>query len=97
MVLTPALGCRVLYMYTISNLFIVIFGIFPVEYTGNKKRFVLNSPGKFNTGAGSHSLLGGIFPTQGSNPGLLHCTQILYCLGHQGSPHYVTGLFCFFL
>ena len=27
----------------------------------------------------------GIFPTQGSNPGLLHCRQILYCLSHQGS------------
>ena len=28
----------------------------------------------------------GIFPTQGSNPGLLHCRQILYQLRHQGSP-----------
>ena len=28
----------------------------------------------------------GIFPTQGSNPGLPHCRQILYCLSHQGSP-----------
>ena len=28
----------------------------------------------------------GIFPTQGSNPGLLHCRQILYQLGHRGSP-----------
>ena len=27
-----------------------------------------------------------IFLTQGSNPGLLHCRQILYCLSHQGSP-----------
>ena len=42
-------------------------------------------PGK-NTGVGCHSLLQGIFPTQGSNPGLLHCRQILYCLSHQGSP-----------
>ena len=32
------------------------------------------------------SLLQGVFPTQGSNPGLLHCRQILYCLNHQGSP-----------
>ena len=44
-----------------------------------------NSPGK-NTGVDSHSLLQGIVPTQGSNPGLLHCTQILYYLSHQGSP-----------
>ena len=26
------------------------------------------------------------FPTQGSNPSLLHCRQILDCLSHQGSP-----------
>ena len=38
-----------------------------------------------NTGVGSHSLPG-IFPTQGSNPCLLHCRQILFCLSHQGSP-----------
>ena len=35
------------------------------------------SPGK-NTGMGCHSLLQGIFPTQGSKPGLQHCRQILY-------------------
>ena len=34
-------------------------------------------PGK-NTGVGNHFLLQGIFPTQGSNPCLLHCRQILY-------------------
>ena len=44
-----------------------------------------NSPGK-NTGVGCHSQLQGIFPTQGSNPGLLHCRQILYCLRHKGNP-----------
>ena len=33
-----------------------------------------------NTGVGSFSLLQGIFPTQGSNPGLPHCRQILYQL-----------------
>ena len=38
-----------------------------------------------NTGVGSLSLLQGIFPTQGSNPGLLHCKQILYQLSHKGS------------
>ena len=35
---------------------------------------------------GSLSLLQGIFATQGSNPGLWHCKQILYQLSHQGSP-----------
>ena len=44
-----------------------------------------NSPGQ-NTGVGSRSLLQGIFPTHGLNPGLLHCRQILYQLSHQGSP-----------
>ena len=39
-----------------------------------------------NTGVGSLSLLQGIFPTQGSNPGLPHCRQTLYQLSHQGSP-----------
>ena len=39
-----------------------------------------------NTGVGCHALLQGIFSTQGSNPSLLHCRQILYCLSHQGSP-----------
>ena len=44
-----------------------------------------DSPVK-NTREGCHSLLQGIFPTQGSNPGLLHGRQILYCLSYQGSP-----------
>ena len=44
-----------------------------------------NSLGQ-NTGVSSLSLLQGIFPTQGSNPGLLHCGQILFQLSHKGSP-----------
>ena len=36
-----------------------------------------------NTGVGSISLLQGIFPTQGWNPGLPHCRWILYCLSPQ--------------
>ena len=39
-----------------------------------------------NTGLGSLSLLQGIFPTHGSNPGLPHCKQILNQLSQQGSP-----------
>ena len=41
-----------------------------------------DSPGK-NSGVGCHALLQGIFPTQGSNPGLLNCRWILYCLSQQ--------------
>ena len=43
------------------------------------------SPGK-NTGVGCHAPLQGIFPTQGSNPGLPHCRHIVYHLTHQRSP-----------
>ena len=35
---------------------------------------------------GYHALVQGIFQTQGSNPSLPHCKQILYHLSHQGSP-----------
>ena len=42
-----------------------------------------DSPGK-NTAVGCHALLQGIFPTQGSNLGLLHCRRILHDLSHQG-------------
>ena len=38
-----------------------------------------------NTGMGSLSLLQGIFPTHGSNPGLLHCRRILSQMSHKGS------------
>ena len=44
-----------------------------------------HSPG-YNTGVGSVSLLQGISPTQGSNPGILHCKWILYQLSYQGRP-----------
>ena len=43
-----------------------------------------DSPG-MNIGVGCHSLLQGIFPTQGLNPDLPHCRQILHHLSHQGS------------
>ena len=42
-----------------------------------------DSPGQ-NTGVGSLSPLQGILPTQGSNPGLPHCRQILYQLSYHG-------------
>ena len=42
-------------------------------------------PGK-NTGVGCHFLLQGIFLTQGSNPSLLQCKQIIYWLSPWRSP-----------
>ena len=49
-------------------------------------------PGK-NARVGCHFLLQRIFLTQGSNPGLLYCRQILYHLSHQGSPVSPTALY----
>ena len=43
-------------------------------------------PGK-NTGVGYHFLLQGIFLTQGSNLGLVHCRETFHRLSHQGSLH----------
>ena len=50
-----------------------------------------NSPGQ-NTGVDTLSLFQGIFPTQGSNPGLPHCRQILYQLSHREAQQYWGGL-----
>ena len=49
-----------------------------------------NSPGQ-NNAVGSLSLLQGIFPTHGLNPGHLHCRWILYQLSHKGIPAIVIG------
>ena len=51
-----------------------------------------NSPGQ-DTEVGSLSLLQGIFPTQGSNPGLPHCRWILYQLSHNILPLYVSVIY----
>ena len=48
-------------------------------------------PGK-STGVGCHFLLQGIFPTQGSNPGLPRWRQMLYHLSYQGSPSHSNNL-----
>ena len=53
--------------------------------TGLKLFCPCNSPGK-STGVDCHSPLQGIFPNQGSNPGLPHCRQILYHVSQQGGP-----------
>ena len=50
-----------------------------------------DSPDK-NTWAGCHALLQGIFPSQGSNPGLPHCRQVLYHLSHQKAQEFWIGM-----
>ena len=52
-----------------------------------------NSPGQ-NTGLGSLSLLQEIFPTEGSNPGLSHCRQILQQLRHKRNPKILEWVAC---
>ena len=47
-----------------------------------------DSSGK-NTGVGCHSLLQGIFRTQGLNPGLPHYRRIFYQLSQEGGPLYI--------
>ena len=53
-----------------------------------------SSPEYQNTGVGSHSLLQGIFPNQGLNPGLPHCRWVLYQLSHQGIPRILDWVAC---
>ena len=60
----------------------------------NPRNSPWNSPGQ-NTGDGSCSLLQGILPTQGSNPGLQRCRWILYQLSHQRNPRFYQTLLGF--
>ena len=69
---------------------VVSDSLWPHELWLTRLLCLWNSPGK-NTGVGSHTLLQGIFPTQGSNPGSPHCRQILYHLSHQGIPYKQDG------
>ena len=55
----------------------------PVDCTPPGSSVYGDSPGN-NTGVGCHALLQGIFPTQESNPGLLHCRQFLNWLSYEG-------------
>ena len=57
----------------------------PMDCSPPRSSVCVDSPGK-NTGVGCHALLQRNFPTQGLNPGFLHCRRILYQLSYQGSP-----------
>ena len=71
--------CAVLTCSVVSN------SLRPMDYSPPGSTVRGDSPGK-STGVGCCTLLQAIFPTQGSNPCLLHCRQILYHLSHQESP-----------
>ena len=64
--------------------------MFQIPVNQNRRNNPWNSPGQ-NTGVGSLSLLQGIFPTQGSNPVLPHCRQVLYKLSHKEAQEYWSG------
>ena len=67
----------------VGSLSLPIPGIKPRSPTLQADSLQSEPPGKpKKTGVGTLSLLQGIFPTQGSNLGLLHCRQILYNLSH---------------
>ena len=57
-----------------------------MSFVKSPQRMVFSSTIRVADGVGCHALLQGVFPTQGSSPGLLHCRQILYHLSHQVSP-----------
>ena len=59
--------------------------VFKSHQKAHLTRQIMMKP-MMNTGVGSLSLLQGIFLTQGWNPGLPLCRQILFQLSHKGSP-----------
>ena len=73
--------CTMEYMEHCVNLSVVSDCLQPDGQEPTRLLCPWNSPGK-NTGVGCHFLLTGIFPTQGVNLGLLHCSQIHYHLSH---------------
>ena len=76
-------SCKMLKSESVSHL-VVSHSLQPMDYQPARLLCPWSSPGN-STGVGCHALLPGIFLTQGLNPGLLHCRQILSCLSHQGS------------
>ena len=70
-------------MCLVAQLCPTLYG--PMDHSPPGSSVHWDSPSK-NTGVGCHALFQGIFPTQGSKPGLPPCRWILYYLSHQKSP-----------
>ena len=77
--------CVCLQSLSRAQLFGTPWGTNPWGTVAPQAPLSIDSLGK-NTGVSCHSLLQGIFPTWGLNPGLLHCRQILYHLSYPGRP-----------
>ena len=73
------------FLITFTKLVLASIGLFATPWTVAYQ--ASPSMGFSRQECWSHFLLQGIFPTQESNPGLPHYRQMLYCLGHQGSPN----------
>ena len=90
--LTIKVECLGLYVY--SNVYYILKSLSHVQLSATswtvayQAPLSIEFPGK-GTGVGRHFLLQGIFPSQGSKPGLPHCRQMLYHLSHQGKVKYI--------
>ena len=73
--------CLLSYLCSVLSRSVVSDSLWPHGLLPARLLCPWGSPGK-NTEMGCHALLQGIFPAQGSNPGLPHCRRILYCLSH---------------
>ena len=81
-IITDPMGIiRILKKERSVNHSVVSYSLWPHRLQPARLLCPWDFPGK-NTATGCHFLLQGIFPIQGSNPGLLHCRQILYHLSH---------------
>ena len=70
-------------MCLVTQLYLTFYD--PMDCSPPVSSVLGDSPGK-NIRVGCHALFQGIFPAQGSNPGLPYYRQVLYQLSHQGSP-----------
>ena len=81
MLSTLSIGAlSMLIMYLVTQLCLTLYD--PMDCSPPGSSVHEDSPGK-NTGVSFHAFLQGIFPTQGSNLGLLHCGWIVYHLSYQ--------------
>ena len=81
----PMLGNKWMFLYWFSTQWSESLSIVSDSLRSHGLYSPWNSLGQ-STGVGSLSLLRGIFPTHGLNPGLPHWRWIVYQLNHKGSP-----------
>ena len=74
--------CVSLFTHVLSHVWLLCY---PMDHSPPGSSVHGDSPGK-NTRVGCHSLLQGLFPAQGSNPGLLHWQMDSLPLHHWSSP-----------